>query len=173
MKALTEFSGTVIRMAANAFAEAKAKLPATPAPAEGETAAVESDETKAAIEAALTAATGISGDRVARLREALTVVGAKTADVRLVRVFAGETAPAGAKTAGEHHFLIEAMPQSMKPNYAAPEKERGGRGGRGQGGGRPAEGGATTGGFSMDAAKADRAGQKRGGPGGGRGGPKA
>ncbi len=198
MKALTEFSGTVIRMAATAESEAKSALPKEPeaaapaeaapaapteaaadgaapaeAPAPAPVAAAESESTKAALDEAVSKGTGISGDRLARLREALSVVGNKTADVRLVRVFvAGEAAVPGAKKVGEHQYLVELMPKSMKPSFAPPEKERGRGGhggGRGAGGGGAAAGGPPTGSFSMDSLKEDRGGKGRG-P--GRGGPK-
>jgi len=121
MKMLTEFSGTVLRMAQNALP------PAPPPPAEGtEAAPVDT----AAIEAAIGGATGISGDRATRLREALDAASGKLANVRLVRIYAGETGPAGSRKIGEHHFVVELMPESMKPNFQRPEKERGGRGGR-------------------------------------------
>lgn len=132
MKTLTEFSGTVLRMARSAMP------PAPPAPAEGEApAAVDT----AAIETAIGGATGISGDRAARLREALEAAGDKIADVRLVRAYAGETGPTGSKKVGDHFYVVELMPSSMKPNFDRPKEERGGRGGRGgrddkKGGGR-------------------------------------
>lgn len=156
MKTLTEFSGTVLRMAAPAVEKLRAGFtPAaveTPAEAtEGEAAAApagESDEQRAALEAAINEATGISGDRAARLREALQLAEGRLADVRLVRVYGGETAPAGARTVGEHHFLIDLMPRTMAPSYARPEKEReggrgkgrGGRDGKGRDGGKGREG---------------------------------
>lgn len=208
MKTLTEFSGTIIRMAAKAEAEARNALPkaapeAAPAPAEvvaapaeaaaeGEAPAAveapaapvavvstENEALRAALDAAVSKETGVSGDRLARLREALQVVGNKTADVRLVRVYAGEEEVAGAKKIGAHQFVIDVMPQTMKQTFGKPEKEgRGGRSDRGGGGGGKGGGHgggskvveSTTGSFSMDSLKDDR-GSARKGPGGGRGGP--
>lgn len=171
MKTITEFSGTVLRLAASALHSAKAALPPEPPPAEG-TPAVESEAAKAAIEAAISKETGISGDRLARLREALSGVGDKIADVRLVRVYTGEEAVPGAKKIGEHQYVVDVLPQSMKPQFGRPEKDKhGGRGGD-RGGGRGAGGPGSsaeqpiTGGFSMDSIKSDR-----GGGGGGKRGP--
>lgn len=201
MKAITEFSGTIIRLAAKAAGEARKSLPTQPAPAapapveaveapaeateapaeatEATEAPVEaapaapvgdSDETKAALEAAIGQETNISGDRLVRLREALEAVGEKTADVRLVRVFPlGEgDLLKGAKKVGEHQFVIDLMPKDMKQSFGAPGKDdRGGRGkkrgGGGRGGPERAEG-PLDGGFSMDSVKNDRGGRR--GPGG-------
>lgn len=208
MKVLTEFSGTIIRLAAKAASEARSTLPSEPAPvveapvaeapvveaeasseaaaeATTEESAVEaapaapavpagdSDATKAAIEEAIGKETNISGDRLARLREAIDAVGSKAADVRLVRVYSDETPLNGAKTIGAHQYVIDMMPKSMKQEFAAPGKEgKGGRGGRGGGGGGRERGGAggnreegpLDGGFSMDSIKNDRGGRR--GPGG-------
>lgn len=215
MKAITEFSGTIIRLAAKAAGEARKSLPtppapeapapveateapaeATEAPAEATEAPVEateaaaeateateapaeaapaepvgdSDEVKAALEAAIGEATNISGDRLVRLREALEAVGGKTADVRLVRVFPlGEgDLLKGAKKVGEHQYVVDLLPKDMKQSFGAPGKDdRGGRGrkrgGGGRGGPERAEG-PLDGGFSMDSLKNDRGGRR--GPGG-------
>ena len=47
----------------------------------------------AQLTAQLSAELGVSGDRLARLLEALTAVGNRVGDVRLVRVFAADKAP--------------------------------------------------------------------------------
>ncbi len=194
MKTLTEFSGTVIRMAAQAEATARRALPkrapkgeaeqkpaeaaevaAAPqeqgeaaeaqgevveqtaseqaqAPAEeaaGEEGAPkaaktevqeqaepeESDEERAALDAAVTQATGIEGDRLARLREALKVVGRRADEVRLVRVFQmgeEEKAAPGAKVIGSFQYIVDKT--VMKVRELKREDERGGKGGRGKGG---------------------------------------
>jgi translation initiation factor IF-2 len=230
MKTLTELSGTLVRMAAKAIAEAQKNLPkeappapatepapeaapveATPAgatgPAEleaGATAeaaapapaappppptravevaeAVESEAVKAVLDAAVSAATGLSGDRLARLRDAVKAAGRKTDDVRLVRVFGVEEPVPGARTINGFQFLVDHAPASMKQVASPGGKEKGGRGGRGGGGGGRGGGGGggkgggdknapTSGGFSMDSLREDRKNDRsgRGGrPGGGR-----
>jgi translation initiation factor IF-2 len=240
MKTLTELSGSLIRMAAVAVAEAKrsipkeepvepvlAEEPAKEAPAaaiaeaagadeappeeaaakagEKEAAAepkeeaappeakdadakekgaardeeAESDAVKAALDAAVAAATGLSGNRLALLRDAVKVVGRRTEDVRLVRVFGPEEKVSGAKVIGDFQFLVDFSPANMKQAMTAPKKDRGGRGGGGGGGGgrsggRGGAGGGvkagTTGGFSMDSLREDRKNERGGGgrPGGGR-----
>ena len=173
MKTLTEFSGTIIRLAAKGLAEGKSALlkeaPVETVPTEGAPAAapVDGEANKAALDAAVSKESGITGDRLARLREALEAVGDKTADVRLVRVYAGEEAVSGAKKVGAHHYVVDFMPQSMKQVSKPIEKDRGGRGG-GDRGSKP------TGGFSMDAVREDRkAARGPGGPGGPGGKPGA
>jgi len=221
MKTLTELSGTIIRKAAAAVAEAKRSLPkaeapaavevapaappeVTEAPAEGEAvpAAVpapapvvaapskgrpveepETEAVKAVLDEAVASATGLSGDRLARLRDAVQVVGHKVADVRLVRVFGVEEAVPGATALNGFQYLCDIAPATMRQEQAPQKKDRGGRGGGGGGRGGGAPGGSgkgapTSGGFSMDSLKEDRKGQRsgpggRGKPGGGRpgGGP--
>ncbi|HZZ83716.1 MAG TPA: translation initiation factor 2 [Anaeromyxobacteraceae bacterium] len=225
MKTLTELSGTLIRMAAAAVAEARKSLPkeepaaepapapveaapaeaapvdAAPAPAEAaaeeatpaaetppeepkaeqprkEEAPAESEAVKAALDEAVAKATGLSGDRLSRLRDALQVVGRRTADVRLVRVFAADDQVPGAKAVGGFQYLVDLSPASMTQSMTSPKKERGGRGGRGGGGGHGGGGGggaggggakgATTGGFSMDSLREDRRNERGSRPGGGR-----
>jgi hypothetical protein len=137
---------------------------------------VESEAVKAALDAAVEKATGITGDRLARLRDAVKAVGHRTKDVRLVRVFGAEEPVNGAKTIGGFQYVVDFSPANMTQAVGAPKKEgRGGRGGRGGGGGggRGAGGGgkaAATGGFSMDSLREDRKNERpRGGrPGGGR-----
>ncbi len=45
--------------------------------------------------------------------------------VRLVRVFGGEDVVAGAKKIGEHQYLVDLMPHSMKQVYKDPKDEKG------------------------------------------------
>jgi hypothetical protein len=236
MKTITELSGTLIRKAAAAIAEAKRSLPkeASPAAAEtapapvaeapaadasapapapspeaptadaaatgadaggGETATatapaapaaapagrrtsapveeVETDAAKAAFDAAVAEATGLSGDRLARLRDAVKAAGRQVEDVRLVRVFGAEEPVTGAKTLNGFQYLVDLAPTSMRQDFGSPKKDRfGGRGGRGGGGGGGGKGAPASGGFSMDAMKEDRKGQRGcpGGRGGRRGG---
>jgi len=193
MKTLTELSGITIRKAAAAIAEAKkalppaepvapaaAEAPAGEAPAEGApqaaapAAAGESEAVKAALDAAASAASGLSGDRLARLREAVEVVGGRLEDVRLVRVFGSEEPVPGAKTLNGFQYLVDLAPAKMHQVTAPKKEKRGGRGGPGGpgggGGGGGGKGAPTSGGFSMDSLREDRKGG-RGGPGGGRGRP--
>ncbi|MCA9677969.1 MAG: hypothetical protein KC464_23290, partial [Myxococcales bacterium] len=90
MKTLTEFSSIVIRRAA----EARAARAAEGLEAEALVAAVAGD-------------LGVNEERVARLLEAIEVVGDGLDRVRLVRVFQGEQAPLGAVTKGEFHYVID------------------------------------------------------------------
>ena len=167
--------------AADAPAEAAPEA-AVAAPAKAEKAAkraepaeeVESDAVKAALDAAVEKATGITGDRLARLRDAVKAVGARAKDVRLVRVFGPEEPVNGAKVLGGFQYVVDFSPANMMQTFSGPKKERGGRGGGGGGGGRGGgSGGGTkagaTGGFSMDSLREDRKGQRPGGgrPGGG------
>jgi len=245
MKTLTEFSGTMIRMAAKAASEARKSIPkevlaVAPAPppsepeitaqphdnatraapdaerpdsptdagdevaaaeaAAGEMAKAESepppkaeeaeletDAVKAILDEAVSKATGTSGDRLSRLREALQAVGRQAEKVRLVRVVApdGEEPIPGAKKIGEFHYLVDLMPASMKQTFPGKE-EKGGkrrgppRPGMGPKGGKDAPT-SLEGGFSMESLAQDRRAEKsalgvrgRGKPGGGggRGGPR-
>ena len=149
------------------------------------TPAAESEGVKAALEAAVASATGLSGDRVAMLCAAVEAVGKRAADVRMVRVFGAEEPVPGAKAIGERQYLVDFLPTSMKQVVGSPKDERGGRRG-GKGGGKGGGGGGSrstgtsagaggTGGFSMDSLRDDRK-NERGArrPGGGRpsGGPR-
>src|SRR5512133_1027998 len=88
---------------------------AVAAPAKAEKAAkraepaeeVESDAVKAALDAAVEKATGITGDRLARLRDAVKAVGNRTKDVRLVRVFGPEEPVNGAKALGGFQYVVD------------------------------------------------------------------
>ncbi len=144
-------------------AEAAEAKPAEAKPAE-------SEAVKAALDEAVAKATGLSGDRLSRLREALKAAGRRTEDVRLVRVFGPEEPVPGAKTVGGFQYIVEFMPSNMKQIMTAPERDRN-RGGKPGGASGKGAGAATTGGFSMDAVKADRQAERRGPGGGGRGRP--
>jgi hypothetical protein len=113
---------------------------------------------------AVGAATGIQGDRLSRLMEALAVVGKRAAGVRLVRVLSGDKPPANAQKKGEFYYVVDMMPRPESRRDAdfrgrdRDGRDRDGRGGggRGRGPGGPGGGG----------------GRGPGGPGGGgRGGP--
>ncbi len=207
MKTLTELSGTLIRTAAAAIADARRSLPrdekpvavlpaeAPPAPAPdaasaGPTAEAadapkareekaaqepESEAVKAALDAAVAKATGVSGDRLAMLRAAVEAAGRRAEDVRLVRVFGPEEQVVGASSISGHQYLVDYLPASMKQVAGTPQDDRGRRGGGRGGGGRGGGGGGgrgakagTTGGFSMDALREDRRNERggRGRPGG-------
>jgi translation initiation factor IF-2 len=158
-------------------AAAPAPAPATPAKPAKPVEEVESEELKAALDAAVATATGLSGDRLARLRDAVKAVGRQIDDVRLVRVFGSEEPVAGARTVSGFQYLVDVAPASMRQVPKMEKKDRGrggpgggGGGGGGRGGGGGGKGAPTSGGFSMDSLKEDRKGQ-RSGPGGGRGRP--
>ena len=170
--------GEVEAVEATATAAAPSAPPAAAAPAAPAEEA-ESEAVKAALDEAVSKATGVSGDRLSRLREAVQVVGRNIDDVRLVRVFGPEEPVPGARTVGGFQYLVDVAPASMRQVPSSQKKERGrggggggGRGGAGGGGGGGGKGAPTSGGFSMDSLKEDRKGQ-RSGPGGGRGRPGA
>jgi hypothetical protein len=154
---------------APAAAPVAAPVASPPAPKGRPAEEPESEAVKAALDAAVAQVTGLSGDRLARLRDAVKVVGRQIEDVRLVRVFGPEEPVPGAKTLNGFQYLVDVAPASMRQTVA-PQKEGrgGGRGDRGRSGG--GKGAPPTGGFSMDAMKDDRKSQ-RSGPGGGRGRP--
>ncbi len=215
MKTLTELSGSQIRTAAAAIADARRSLPtgekpadpavpeAAPQAAEGAVAdtaseavgvagapapsaaapvpepepdrGAESEAVKAALDEAVTKATGFSGDRLAMLRAAVQVAGRRAQDVRLVRVFGLDEQLSGAHAIGEYQYVLDFFPQNMKQVAGAPKEEHGrggGRRGAGRGGGDGGRGakGSATGGFSMDSLRDDRKNERggRGRPGGGR-----
>lgn len=250
IRTLTEFSGTLIRMAAKAEAEARKALPPelkavapAPAPKESEvtaqptphmhgaadvphaepevdggpgeksesaafSSATEAADEAAAVEKAAEAAppavaaaagdemsetdavkelldkavgdaTGTTGDRLARLRESVKAAGRQAERVRLVRVFGGEDVVAGAKKIGEHQFLVDLMPASMKQVFKDPKDEKGKGGSRGpkrpSGSTKNKDNASLEGAFSMESLAADRKNErgaggprKPGGPGGAR-----
>jgi hypothetical protein len=138
---------------------------------EAETSAV-----KEALDKAVAEATGTTGERLDRLREALKAAGRQSDRVRLVRVFGAEEPVAGAKKIGEHQYMVDLMPHSMKQNFERDEKGK--RGPRRPSGGGKQKGpeGSLEGSFSMESVMQDRRNERTGGPGGrgrpgGRGGP--
>jgi len=138
----------------------------------------ENSAVKEILDKAVAEATGTTGDRLARLRDALKAVGRQADRVRLVRVFGSEEEVQGAKKIGEHQYVVDLMPQSMKQSYERDEKagRRGPR--RPSGGTKKGAEGSLEGSFSMESVMQDRrnersgpgGGRGRGGPGGGRGG---
>jgi hypothetical protein len=155
-------------------AEAQAVVEAS-VPAEAQAAAKPGGETesaaaKAEIDAEISNATGLSGERLTMLRGAVEAVGGHAGDVRLVRVLALEEEVAGSTTVGAYRYLVDLFPPSMKQVAGAkrdgPGRRGGGRAGARGGGKRGAPAGAT-GGFSMDSLRDDR----KTGRGGGRGRP--
>jgi translation initiation factor IF-2 len=136
----------------------------------------ETEAAKAALDEAVSKATGTTGDRLARLREALKVVASRADRVRLVRVFPAEEPVQGATKIGEHYFVVDLMPQSMKQEFKTDDKPGGGRRGpkRPSGGGAKGKEGSLEGSFSMESVMQDRknerpsgGGRRPGGPGGG------
>src|SRR6267154_4575693 len=128
----------------------------------------ESSAVKEILDKAVADATGTSGDRLARLRDALKAVGRQADRVRLVRVFGTEEEVQGAKRIGEHQYVVDLMPQSMKQSFE--RDERGARRGprRPSGGGKKGAEGSLEGSFSMESVMLDRR-NERSGPGGGGG----
>ena len=124
MRTLTEFSGVVARRALEVRAAKAAEG------LEGE-----------ALAEAIGADVGVSGDRLARLVELVELAGDKLGNVRLVRVFQGETAPSGAMSAGEFHYVLDRMAAPPRPDRG--DDRRGGRDGgrRDRPGGRGGPGG--------------------------------
>ena len=144
-----------------------------PLKAEAETSAV-----KELLDKAVSEATGTTADRLARLRDALQAVGKQAERVRLVRVFAGEEPVSGAKKIGEHQYVVDLMPHSMKQTFKDPKEEKGARRGpqRPSGSTKNKNEASLEGSFSMDTVAQDRKSERgpgsgRSGPGGGRGGP--
>ncbi|HUJ28609.1 MAG TPA: translation initiation factor 2 [Myxococcales bacterium] len=129
----------------------------------------ETSAVKELLDKAVAEATGTSGDRLLRLREAVRAAGRQAERVRLVRVFGVEEEVAGAKKIGEFQYVVDLMPHSMKQNFERDErdKRRGPR--RPSGGGKQKEG-SLEGSFSMESVAQDRRNERAGGGGGGRGG---
>jgi hypothetical protein len=125
MKTVTEFSGSTLKQAA----AAKAKLV-------GEGVAPEQ------LSERLGTDIGVTGDRLARLVEALEAAGDQVEKIRLMRVFAGTDEVKGAKKVGEFNYLVDLQP-SMQPARGGRDRDRGrgGFGGRRGGGGGGGGGG--------------------------------
>ena len=140
--------------------------------------AAETDAVKALLDKAVSEATGTTGDRLDRLREALKAAGRQVDRIRLVRVFGGEDVVAGAKKIGEHQYLVDLMPASMKQTFKDPKDEKGFKRGpaRPTGSTKNKDGSSLEGSFSMESLAADRKnergpggpGRRPGGPGGGK-----
>jgi hypothetical protein len=119
MRTITEFSGFTIKSGA----QARARL-------------TQEGVAPEQLPERLGSEVGVTGDRLARLIEALEAVGGDAERVRLVRVFAASDEPRGAKQVGEFKYLVDFQPQAG----GAPrdDRKRGGdrgRGDRGRGGG--------------------------------------
>ena len=109
MKTLTELSGSVIRVAAAAVAEAMRSHPT------GESPTPEaSPQAAEVIEAAVSNATGLSGDRLAMLHGAVEAAGLRIHDVRLVRVFGEEEQVPGATKVGAYQYVVDRFPATMR-----------------------------------------------------------
>jgi len=138
----------------------------------------ETEEAKKALDQAVEKATGTTGERLERLRDALKAVGNQAERVRLVRVFPAEEQVPGAKKIGEFQYVVDLMPQSMKQEFRRDEKGRP-RGPRRPSGGKQ-KSDTLEGSFSMESVMQDRRNERgpggrrpgggRSGPGGGRGG---
>jgi len=149
-------------------------------PARVEAEEAETPEARKILDAAVEKATGTTGERLERLRDALKAVGNQADRVRLVRVFQAEEPVPGAKKIGEFQYVVDLMPQSMKQEFRRDEKGRP-RGPRRPGGGGKQKSDTLEGSFSMESLMQDRRNERgpgggrrpggRGGPGGGRGGP--
>jgi hypothetical protein len=143
-----------------------------PLKTEAETSAV-----KELLDKAVSEATGTTADRLARLRDALQAVGKQAERVRLVRVFSGEEPVSGAKKIGEHQYVVDLMPHSMKQVFESNDKDKKRGFKKPNMGGKPkGPEGSLEGSFSMETVAQDRKSERgpgsgRGGPGGGRGGP--
>jgi hypothetical protein len=146
---------------------------------EGRSEEAETSAVKEILDKAVGEATGTTGDRLIRLRDALRAVGRQAERVRLVRVFGSEEEVAGAKKIGEFQYVVDLMPHSMKQTFEQKDdKKRGPR--RPMGGGKNKDSSSLEGSFSMESVAQDRRSERgpgggrpggRGGPGGGRGGP--
>lgn len=128
MKTFTEFSTLVLRRAAAAKAAH---------------ASLEGDAFNEALATALT----VAADRVPRLMEALEIVGEELDNLRLVRVYQGETGPHGAVSRGEFHYALDRV---VAPGRGGRGRQEGGRGERGDRGGRGGDRGGDRGGGGGD-----------------------
>ncbi len=118
MKTITEFNGVALRGAHEALQKLRAD-------------GVADDQLNEQLGAAL----NVTGDRLARLVEAVQAAGADPSRVRLVRVFAAEHTPRGSVRVGEFNYLIDLVPGAGAGAGAPKTDKRGGRdGGRGRGG---------------------------------------
>ncbi len=112
---------------------------------------------------AVSAALNVTGDRLARLMEALAVVGKRVSQVRLVRVLSGEKPMEGVEKRGDFYYAIDLQPRQAPRGRDDRRGDRGPRRGDGRReavGSRRREGGGPGGGP-----------RGPGGPGGGPRGP--
>ena len=118
--------------ASAAVVETADGTPPSPKPARQKQSGVAKD----VIEAAVSNATGLSGDRLAMLHGAVEAAGLRIGDVRLVRVFGEEEQVPGATKVGAYQYVVDRFPATMR-QVTTPGDDRGGRGGgRGGRGGR-------------------------------------
>jgi hypothetical protein len=178
-KSASEAFSSATEAADEAAAVEKAAEAPAPAAAPAGDEMAETDAVKALLDKAVGDATGTTGDRLARLRESVKAAGRQAERVRLVRVFGGEDVVAGAKKIGEHQFLVDLMPASMKQVFKDPKDEKGKGGSRGpkrpSGSTKNKDNTSLEGAFSMESLAADRKNErgaggprKPGGPGGAR-----
>src|SRR5262249_45018476 len=133
---------------------------------EGKADEAETDAVKEILDKAVGESTGTTGDRLARLREALRVVGRQADRGRAGRGFGNEEEVAGAKKIGDFQYVVDLMPHSMKQTFdKSDDRKRGPRRPSG-GGGKNKDSGSLEGSFSMESVAQDRRAER--GPGGGR-----
>ena len=143
--------------------------PAQPEPVVKAEQEVETSAVKEILDKAVAEATGTTGDRLARLREALQAAGKQTDRVRLVRVFGVEEEVSGAKRIGEFQYIVDLLPHSMKQNFEQNDRDKR-RGPKRPSGGKGKDSGTLEGSFSMESLAQDRRAERGGPGGGGRGG---
>ena len=159
-------------LAGSGTAASAAAEPSRGSESAGKFEEAETEAAKAALDKAVGEATGMTGDRLTRLREALQVAGRQADRVRLVRVFGVEEEVTGARKIGEHQYVVDLMPASMKQTFKDPKDDKNKpRGPRKPMGGPKQKEGSLEGSFSMDTVAADRKNERGPGGGGGRGGP--
>lgn len=121
MRTITEFSGLLLQRAA----QVRSRLQT-----EGVAAELLGEQ--------LGAEVAVSGDRLARLLEAVEAVGDQAGRVRLVRVFGAEDDPKGAKKVGDFRYLVDLQPEARPAGRQGRgrDRDRGKRGGPQGGDGR-------------------------------------
>src|SRR5205085_11320658 len=129
---------------------AKASEVNAPETVEGPSDEVETSAVKEILDKAVGEATGTTGDRLTRLRDALRAVGRQAERVRLVRVFGSEEEVAGAKKIGEFQYVVDLMPHSMKQTFESKEDMKRGPRRPQMGGGKNKDSSSLEGSFSME-----------------------
>ncbi|MBI4511092.1 MAG: hypothetical protein HY698_15775 [Deltaproteobacteria bacterium] len=119
MKTITEFSGSLLRRAAQARV--------SPQPDAGEPSSAAEASPASSDAESIGTALGVSGERLDRLMEALEVTKGKTDRVRLVRVYGGDSPPPSATKQGDHFYVVDLMPQPQRGGPRASGAARGGR----------------------------------------------